>query len=384
MVAALSAACTPAEDDESRLGQQASAMVGGSPSPSTQDEVVFVASPIGGNNVYVCTGTLVAPNLVLLAKHCVAQIAEDPFACTPEGKVGAGGEYGADFNPAGMEVFVGAQFPQVGAEQPAARGAKIFHRDGDACSSDLALLLLAAPIEGAKIAPLRLDKPASVGEPVISVGFGKTGGGFPSQRQTRETVIERMGPYDAQGANEMSLGSGTFSIAGGFLCQGDSGGPAIAKATGAVLGVASQGAVQCGATFGSSYAAVQPFRDLILSAFAEAGQQPLLEEDPNAASPLRSSVAASPTDPDPDPESATSPASPTDNGAADTKKKSTAKKAPALYDVSSTGCSVGRGAPPDVPWAAAAVAGAVGIAIARRRRARTLGQAPELETGPAV
>src|SRR5579883_2057562 len=51
-----------------RVGETRSAIVNGSPSDSSQDFAVHV---VLANYANACTGTLVAPDLVMTAQHCV-------------------------------------------------------------------------------------------------------------------------------------------------------------------------------------------------------------------------------------------------------------------------------------------------------------------------
>src|SRR5262245_22864616 len=70
----------------------------GEASGPDQDMVVTVGSRQG---LFLCTGTLLAPNLVLTGRHCVSrQLSQEGYACTPDGTLtGNGGLLGADFTP---------------------------------------------------------------------------------------------------------------------------------------------------------------------------------------------------------------------------------------------------------------------------------------------
>lgn len=264
--ASLAISCSPSDADRAPLGTSSSPIVGGAPSSSDEDQVVFVASPIDADHSIACTGALVAPNIVLLARHCVSKTTPGTFSCLPEGKSGSGGDFGDDYDAAGIEVFVGPNYPSVGSDAPAAVGKKILYKAGTICDSDLALLVLATDIPGAKLAPIRLTTPVVENEAVVAVGFGYTGADnvLPSQRQRRETTIARLGPFPGT-PTAPPLPPGYFSIAGAFLCQGDSGGPVISKATGEILGVASSGSPECGTNLSTSYASTYALSDLIQS-----------------------------------------------------------------------------------------------------------------------
>lgn len=257
------------------------ALVGGSDSPATQNQVVAVLSPLGGGQVFLCTGAMVAPNLVLFARHCVSRTGGG-IGCAADGSpLGNGGDFGPTVTATSVEVHVGPASPASLAEPtPAATGKKLFLNAGsNVCDGDLALLLLAADIPGAKIAPLRLDKPPVANEPVTAIGYGQISSStMASTRQTRDSTVGGVGPTTLSlPIGDLGLPEGTFSLTGAFMCQGDSGGPLLAKSTEAIIGVTSYASSVCGSNQFTVYRSIQQSRALILSAFAESGYDPVLE-----------------------------------------------------------------------------------------------------------
>lgn len=243
-----------------------------------------------------CTGTLLAPNLLLTARHCVSTVSDQGFACNADGTAdGSGANVGADLALSGFYVFTGVDRPQFqnGNVTVAAQAKKIFHDDAKVlCSHDLSLILLDRDIPDAQIYPLRLDSPPVEGETITAIGWGvTTTTDSPAKRQQRTGIkILTVGPFDGS-RTVAPLPPNDFEV-GESICQGDSGGPALAESTNSVVGVVSRGGNGTSSATNASagctgtdttniYTKVEPFKDLILSAFAEAGHDPWIEGQPD-------------------------------------------------------------------------------------------------------
>lgn len=273
---ALVLGCSVPED-----GAAALPIVGGTDSDASDDAVVLVLHVDDASGPATCTGTLIAPDLVLTARHCVA-IAEPTVECNPDGTAATGGRIGADYDPETLFAFAGATRPDLSSG--GTRGAELF-TDGaeNLCDHDIALLRLEAPIEGAPIAPLRLGSRPEVGEAVSLVGWGASETSMsPEARQRRSGSVLELGPGERMSPTELRIGEGA--------CAGDSGGPALAESTGAILGVVSRSATPgdppeacVGAT--NIYTGVADHEALILEALASVDQDPWREGEPNPLSP---------------------------------------------------------------------------------------------------
>ncbi|WP_146654714.1 S1 family peptidase [Labilithrix luteola] len=283
-------ACSSAPQTES-LGQQSSPIIKGTNSDASQDAVVLIIhyDPAAGS-FGACTGTLLAPKLVLTARHCVADT-DEYAACDGDGTPLAAGVVKKNNKPETMYIFTGPNRPDFsrGDVSPAGRGAKIIDDGGkNLCNHDIALIVLKEPITDVPIAPVRLDDEVTVGEVVTSIGWGVTEKTIePSVRQQRSGVgVVAVGP-DKNGRppvppNEFEVGES--------ICSGDSGGPAVAE-SGAVIGIVSRGgnseppdqnnpAKNCVDGL-NLYTKLSPFKDVILGAYEAAEAEPWLEGQPD-------------------------------------------------------------------------------------------------------
>jgi len=279
-----------AEDDP--VGAIAQPMIGGTASDASQDSVVLVLHHDRRTDaVQLCTGTLLAPMLVLTARHCVAETSVD-VTCGADGASLTGGEVHGKHDPSDIYVFAGTERPRsLSLERDFQRGRSILD-DGSAalCNADLALVVLATPVPSARVAPVRVDRGPDPDEAVTLVGWGigDLDSRLPRQRQqvSGRTVLA-IGP-----STELGMGSAEFQVGEG-PCDGDSGGPALAK-SGAVVGVLSrgkrdgtEGAAGCLMTTSVCTAAAS-FRELLLRGYAEAGARPWLEGEPPPFAPEES------------------------------------------------------------------------------------------------
>lgn len=269
------------------VGESSSGVIKGTASDESQNAVVLlVMVDRGQGGIGQCTGTMLAPNLVLTARHCVSNT-QDGIACRADGSSIAGGKITSDKKAEDIYVVVGTQRPT--RPEANGQGAKLFVTDAtNLCNNDIALVLLKEPIKDVPIAPIRLETPAVKGELLTAVGWGVTEKTqSPNVRQQRSGIeVVSVG-----GDVREQTGPSEFSV-GESICSGDSGGPAIAEATSTVIGVVSRGgngtnptsnpASSCvGSSASNIYTGVAGFKDLILAAYAEAGQDPWLEGGPD-------------------------------------------------------------------------------------------------------
>src|SRR5690242_20673612 len=97
LLTTVASACAGRSDEagaSERARATSSAIINGKNSDASQDAVVLIEHPEGRRAIESCTGTLIAANLVLTARHCVSKVANGAFSCDDEGVGSAGGNTG--------------------------------------------------------------------------------------------------------------------------------------------------------------------------------------------------------------------------------------------------------------------------------------------------
>lgn len=285
---------------ELNIGSAEQAVVHGEASDSADDGVVYVLSH-EGNSGSACTGSLIAPNLVITALHCITYSNAGEFTCNEDGTLeasaGNDGRIGQLLPAGNVDIFSGS--PR--SSEPVATSVRLFGTGTlQICRNDLGLVMLDRDLD-LPLLPIRLDAPVERGEFVRVVGYGQTetsGSSGRFQRAGRRVVD--VGPDSDDQAQQSTAAPRTFVTNEG-PCHGDSGGPAISEETGAVLGVYSLAAglslASCmTAGVRNVFTRANAFSTVVMDAFTAAGHEPLLEDVTEAptAKPKSSGCALNP------------------------------------------------------------------------------------------
>jgi len=284
---ALLVACSgdPAPRGPSQLQE---AIISGDPSPNSDDGVLALRTDRSTRDTSVCSASLVAPNLVLTARHClVADYPADDIRCNSDGtlQMPSGGQLGVAIAPERVHLFAGAHPLSDGNSglpggEPAATAVRIITSDWPSvCRDDVGLVVLDRELS-LPIVPINLTRVVSTGERVSVVGFGLTetsnAGDRWTPRRRRDGVTVK---YVGRLPNTFTLGPS--------VCIGDSGGPALDPESGALVGVYSLGfpgndPSACSASTALNYfVQIRPYEALLRQAF-QAAAQPFPGDDGGA------------------------------------------------------------------------------------------------------
>lgn len=214
LIAMLGVNCAPA--DSPSLESQTNAIVGGTATRG-DPAVVQLAIDRAGTFEGYCTGTLIAPQTVLTAAHCINRYGEQaPYVVL----------FGFDVQAPQRSVAVASQ---------------VGHPSYDHETNDFGLLRLTNPV--LDVAPLALNPTplgaATVGSSIRHVGFGVTNGATRVGGGLKREVTYAVQRVEA--ALLWSGGDGTNT------CDGDSGGPGLMVLNGQekLAGVVSFGDRDC-------------------------------------------------------------------------------------------------------------------------------------------
>ena len=241
--------------------REQSGIIGGSPDTASHAVVGIV---IGGGTL--CTGSLIAPNLVLTARHCVADSGDQ------NGAIECGvSMFSPNYDEGDFDVTWDADL-RDGIPGNTVYGVREIRTPAptSVCGNDIALLILDENVDDSVAVPLepRINDAVETDETFDAVGYGiqdpnddrgETAG---VRKRAGGNTILCVGEDECRGTGATD----TEWLAEAHICQGDSGGPGLDH-EGRVIGVTSRSDAECSAGL---YTGVTGFKTLIVQAAIDA------------------------------------------------------------------------------------------------------------------
>lgn len=271
-IAACSSNAAPAPSEESCAVAQG---IQGGRTDTTNTFVVGIASTAG----HLCSGALIAPNLVLTARHCVAQSPARIDCQTAK--------FGALRSATSMYVTTNPSLRNPGGSGWYQASKIRVPTESEVCGTDIALIVLRTSIPASVAKPITpsVQHPVTdrqrYGSKVAAIGYGDDGAGNAGVRRIKEDIDVLCFPGDPTlGCGSRITQSVTTKefITGAGTCQGDSGSSAIEQksleANAPIsLGVLSRGGEDAnGNCLQAVYTRVDSWKDLIVTTALEAAQ----------------------------------------------------------------------------------------------------------------
>jgi hypothetical protein len=251
-IGCFSAGCTAPLEDAAG-GRLLSSISGGEPDSSHSS--VFGTVSLKRGQASLCTGTLVAPNLLVTARHCVSIVASAEVVCGDS----AFGE------PIDASDYIATNATEIETSRAWYEALRIDvpAEGNDTCGFDIALVTLAENVAPSVATPTvpRIDRGVTLGEEYVAVGYGIDELGNTQGRSVLTGLEVMCEPGKCGTGVRVTEFRGTAGV-----CEGDSGGPAL-DLDGKLVGVVSRGGEQCSTPV---YGSISAWRELIQSVALDA------------------------------------------------------------------------------------------------------------------
>ncbi len=255
--AVLATGCSAGNGEAEALGSAPQRIAGGTADVSHHN--VFLLASRNDGYGGLCTATLIAPNLLLTARHCVAAGSGDDHVRCGDSVLG---------EPYPASAFITTNDPRPGERSPFFRAADVLvpGEGVDTCGYDIALIILSENVPESLSQPAvpRIDREVVPGEKYTAVGYGVDEDGDPngSRMQLSGLSIACQPGSCGEGVESTEFRGETG------ICSGDSGGPAL-DADGKVVGVVSRGGPDCSTPV---YGTVTAWRDFLIETATRAAE----------------------------------------------------------------------------------------------------------------
>jgi len=189
----------------------------------------------------ICSGTLIAPNLVLTAQHCVAEVASEYVICGET-------SFGTKISPNNLLVTT-ETYMSRNARFRRVKEVLVPSGSSEMCGNDLALLVLnenIGPVDAIPIIP-RIDSPPARTEVYSAIGYGHVGDAQQTGAGVRRRIDNREVQCAGSGCPDYTSVQTSEFLGSDGTCQGDSGGTPL-DAQGRVMGALSRGPDGCAAS----------------------------------------------------------------------------------------------------------------------------------------
>lgn len=249
--------CQEGALDDGGFGVYQGAIQGGYTDDVDKAVVGVVGMSGGGWGFSTCSGTLIAPTVVLTAQHCVSPVYDEVYGgidCDIS-------SFGPPDDPDDIYITTRTTISN-NAEYYGTREILVPPGNGF-CGHDIAIMILDEPVPDSEASPFppRVDQPVQAdmtwltgpGETYSAIGYGNTGDGWNAGGSgTRRRLDDLNATCVGLGCQDGDIFPQEW-LGDTGVCSGDSGGPAVDVAN-RVIGVVSRGGNNCSyPIYGSVY-----------------------------------------------------------------------------------------------------------------------------------